>query len=307
VKVIEVNDLQKHYDEVEAVSGLGFEVREGEVFSLLGPNGAGKTTVIEILEGYRMRTGGHVRVLDEDPAQASRAFRERVGIVLQQTGVQPMLTVGEVLAMYGSYYPRRRQIAEVLELVELRESERVRVEKLSGGQRRRLDLALALVGDPDLLFLDEPTTGFDPEARRHAWATIAGLRELGKTIVLTTHYMDEAEALADRIAATRSGRIVATGAPRELGGRDEAPIEIEFALPPGLSAADLPELADAEVEPTAGGRITVRAPDGLVSVNRLSGWALERGIDLRGFSAVRPRLEDIYLQLIRDSEEEALS
>jgi ABC-2 type transport system ATP-binding protein len=176
MNVIEVHDLQKKYEDVEAVRGIGFEVRAREVFALLGPNGAGKTTVVEILEGYRLRTRGDVEVLGEDPASASRRFRERVGIVLQHTGVQPMLSVREVLEMYGSYYPRPRRVGELLELVGLSGNERVRVEKLSGGQRRRLDLALALVGDPDLLFLDEPTTGFDPEARRQAWATIAGLR-----------------------------------------------------------------------------------------------------------------------------------
>jgi ABC-2 type transport system ATP-binding protein len=202
---VEVRDLRKAYAEVEAVRGVSFEVRRGEVFCLLGPNGAGKTTIVEILEGYRTRTGGDAHVLGLDPASGARELREQVGIVLQQCGVQPELTVAELVEMYGRYYVRHRAVDEVLELVELTEKRDIRANHLSGGQRRRLDLALALVGEPELIFLDEPTTGFDPAARRQAWSTIRSLRELGKTIFLTTHFMDEAQALADRVAVMREG------------------------------------------------------------------------------------------------------
>src|SRR5437764_11709525 len=210
---IEVRDLRRSYGEVEAVRGVSFEVARGEVFCLLGPNGAGKTTTVEILEGYRTRSQGSVQVLGMDPADAERELRERVGIVLQQCGVQSDLTVAELVEMYGRYHKRRRPVNELIELVELGEKRDTRARDLSGGQRRRLDLALALVGDPDLVFLDEPTTGFDPPARRHAWSTIRALCELGKTVFLTTHFMDEAQYLADRIAVMRYGEIVATGTP----------------------------------------------------------------------------------------------
>jgi ABC-type multidrug transport system ATPase subunit len=305
MNTIEAHDLRKSYGDVEAVRGVSFEVAHGEVFVLLGPNGAGKTTTTEILEGYRARSGGDVRVLGFDPEQGGRAFHERIGIVLQQTGVEQYLTVGEVLAMYGSYYPRRRPAAELLGLVGLEGKLDTRVHELSGGQRRRLDLALALVGDPDLLFLDEPTTGFDPSARRRAWSTIAGLCRLGKTVVLTTHFMDEAEALADRVAVLRDGSIVAVGTPGELGGRDAAPTEIRFSLPPGVEPADLPGLGDADVSRNGGDAVVVSTRDGLAAVHRLSGWALERGLALPGFTVTQPSLEDVYLQLTADDHEEA--
>jgi ABC-2 type transport system ATP-binding protein len=215
---IDVRDLRRSYGSLEAVRGVSFSVVPGEVFCLLGPNGAGKTTTTEILEGYRRRTSGDGSVLGFDPAAGGRAFRERVGIVLQETGVQAELSVGEVLRMYARYYPRPRQPRELIELVALDAKEDTRIKRLSGGQRRRLDLALALVGDPDLVFLDEPTTGFDPSARRAAWDAIRALCDLGKTVVLTTHFMEEAQALADRVAVMRDGEIVATGAPDELGG-----------------------------------------------------------------------------------------
>src|SRR5919204_2935510 len=228
---IEVHELHKRYGALEAVRGIGFEVGEGEVFCLLGPNGAGKSTTAEILEGYRSRSGGSVSVLGHDPERGERRLRERLGIVLQECGVQSDLTVAELVEMYGRYYPRRRPVEELLDLVELDAKRDARVRSLSGGQRRRLDLALGLVGDPDVLFLDEPTTGFDPSARRQAWSTIRNLCALGKTVFLTTHYMDEAQALADRIAVLRAGELVAIGTPAEIGGRGEAPPEIRLRLP----------------------------------------------------------------------------
>jgi ABC-2 type transport system ATP-binding protein len=306
MNAIETRDLRKRYGDVEAVRGVSFEVAQGEVFVLLGPNGAGKTTTTEILEGYRSRTAGDVTVLGFDPEHGGRAFHERIGIVLQQTGVEQYLTVGEVLAMYGSYYPRRRSGGELLELVGLEGKLDTRVNELSGGQRRRLDLALALVGDPDLLFLDEPTTGFDPSARRQAWSMIAGLRGLGKTVVLTTHFMDEAEALADRVAVMRGGTIVAVGTPAELGGRDAAPSEIRFSLPAGVGLADLPDLGDAMFSLDGDDGVLVTSRDGLAAVHRLTGWALGRGLALPGFSVTQPSLEDVYLQLTADDAEEAL-
>ena len=232
---IEVRDLRKTYGEVEAVRGVSFEVARGEVFCLLGPNGAGKTTTVEILEGYRERTAGEARVLGMDPAHSQRELRERVGIVLQQSGVQNDLTVAELIEMYGRYYSRRRPVDELIELVELGEKRNARARNLSGGQRRRLDLALGLVGDPDLLFLDEPTTGFDPGARRHAWSTIRTLCDLGKTVFLTTHYMDEAQHLANRVAVINAGQIIAMGRPEDIGGRDLRPAEIRFSLPDAWS------------------------------------------------------------------------
>src|SRR6201986_3020908 len=237
---IEVRGLRKSYGETVAVGGVSFDVRRGEVFCLLGPNGAGKTTTVEILEGYRSRTSGEARVLGIDPATGARALRERVGIVLQNCGVQRDLSVAELVEMYGRYHVRQRPVDEVIDLVELTEKRDTRAKDLSGGQRRRLDLALALVGDPELIFLAEPTTGCDPAARRHAWSTIRSLCELGKTIFLTTHFMDEAQALADRVAVMNRGELIALGTPDELGGRDLRPAEIRFALPAEWSLGDVP-------------------------------------------------------------------
>ncbi|MEO6859084.1 MAG: ABC transporter ATP-binding protein [Solirubrobacteraceae bacterium] len=301
---VEVRDLRKAYAEVEAVRGVSFEVRRGEVFCLLGPNGAGKTTTVEILEGYRTRTGGDARVLGLDPASGARELREQVGIVLQQCGVQPELTVAELLEMYGRYHVRHRAVDEVLELVELTEKRDIRANHLSGGQRRRLDLALALVGEPELIFLDEPTTGFDPAARRQAWSTIRSLRELGKAIFLTTHFMDEAQFLADRVAVMREGEIIATGRPDELGGRDLRPAEIRFILPVGWSLRDLPELP-ADERSMEDDRVLVRTRDAVGAANVLTSWALERGVDLGRFSVTQPTLEDIYLQLTGSNPKEA--
>jgi ABC-2 type transport system ATP-binding protein len=294
---IEVDDLRKRYGETEALRGVSFEVAPGEVFCMLGPNGAGKTTCTEILEGHRLASGGTVRVLGHDPARNDRGMRERIGVVLQSCGIQEDLTVDELIQMYGRYYSRSRSADELVELVELDAKRDARAGSLSGGQRRRLDLALALVGDPDLLFLDEPTTGFDPHARRQAWSTIRSLCSLGKTVFLTTHFMDEAQHLADRVAVMAAGRIVAVGPPQELGGREELPTEIRFALPEGTEPSDLPSLpAEAEV---AGDRegVLVRTSQGMQATHALTGWALERGVELRGFSVAQPTLEDVYLSL----------
>ena len=299
---MEVRDLRKSYGEVQAVRGVSFEVTRGEVFCLLGPNGAGKTTIVEILEGYRTRTAGDASVLGMDPAAGERKLRERVGIVLQECGVQTDLTVAELVEMYGRYHVRGRPVDEVIELVELTPKRDVRAKNLSGGQRRRLDLALALVGDPDLIFLDEPTTGFDPAARRHAWSTIRSLRELGKTVFLTTHYMDEAQQLADRIAVMRAGEIIASGRPDELGGRDLRPAEIRFALPAGLSLSDVPKLPARAVS-TDGEQVLVLTTEPVRAANVLTGWAIESGVDIGHFSVTQPTLEDIYLELTGSGEE----
>ena len=301
---MEVRNLRKSYGEVEAVRGVSFEVARGEVFCLLGPNGAGKTTIVEILEGYRTRTAGDVRVLGMDPARGERALRERVGIVLQQCGVQSDLTVAELVEMYGRYYVRRRAVDELIDLVGLSEKRDVRAKHLSGGQRRRLDLALALVGDPDLIFLDEPTTGFDPAARRQAWSTIRSMCELGKTVFLTTHFMDEAQFLASRVAVMRGGEIIAAGRPDELGGRDARPTEIRFVLPAGWSVADLPQVPARE-QSIDDGRVLIVTSEPVVVTQRITTWALEHHLDLERFSVVQPTLEDIYLELTRDASGES--
>jgi ABC-2 type transport system ATP-binding protein len=293
---IEVRDLRKSYGGVEAVRGVSFEVTRGEVFCLLGPNGAGKTTTVEILEGYRTRDGGDAQVLGSDPARGERAMRDRVGIVLQQCGVQRDLTVAELVEMYGRYYSRRRPVDEVIELVELTSKRDTRAKLLSGGQRRRLDLALALVGDPDLIFLDEPTTGFDPAARRQAWATIRSLCDLGKTVFLTTHYMDEAQYLANRVAVMRAGQIIALGRPDELGGRDARPAEIRFSLPAGWSLGDVPQLP-SEQRSLEGDRVLVLTREPVLATQQITTWAVERDIDIGHFSVTQPSLEDIYLEL----------
>lgn len=294
---VEVQDLHKSYGTTEALRGVSFEVAAGEVFCMLGPNGAGKTTCTEILEGHRLASSGTVRVLGYDPAHGERGMRERIGVVLQSCGIQEDLTVDELIEMYGRYYPRSRPAAELIELVELDAKRDARAGSLSGGQRRRLDLALALVGDPDLLFLDEPTTGFDPHARRQAWSTIRSLCSLGKTVFLTTHYMDEAQHLADRVAVMAAGRIVASGPPEELGGREQLPAEIRFALPDGIGLADLPTLPAGAAVLDGREGVLVRTSDGMRTVHALTGWALERGLELRGFSVAQPTLEDVYLSL----------
>ena len=299
---IEVRDLRKTYEGVEAVRDVSFEVARGEVFCLLGPNGAGKTTIVEILEGYRTRSDGEARVLGMDPAHGQRQLRERVGIVLQQCGVQNDLTVTELLEMYGRYQPRRRPVDELLELVELGEKRSTRSRHLSGGQLRRLDLALALVGDPDLVFLDEPTTGFDPGARRQAWSTIRSLCDLGKTVFLTTHYMDEAQHLANRVAVMNAGRIIAMGRPEELGGRDLRPAEVRFSLPAQWSLGDLPDIP-CEQRVLEGNRVLVLTKEPVVATQRITTWALDHDVDLGHFSVTQPTLEDIYLELTGNPRE----
>jgi ABC-2 type transport system ATP-binding protein len=293
---IQVHGLRKAYGEVEAVRGIDFEVSEGECFALLGPNGAGKTTTVEILEGYRDRDGGEVEVLGHDPRRGERSLRERVGIVLQSAGQFRELTVREVLDLFGGYYPGPRDSGEVIELVGLGDKAGARVKTLSGGQQRRLDLALGLVGDPDLLFLDEPTTGFDPSARRRSWELIDSLRDLGKTILLTTHYMDEAQNLADRVAIITAGRIVASGTPGSLGGRDEGEAVVAFRLPPGAALADLP--GGLPGRPAAhADRVELATTEPTRALHVLTGWALERGEELDALTVTRPSLEDVYLRL----------
>jgi ABC-2 type transport system ATP-binding protein len=280
---IEVHDLHKRYGSFEAVRGIDIEVRRGEVFGLLGPNGAGKTTTVEILEGYRKRSSGEVSVLGHDPELREIGLRKRIGIVLQSGGVYSHVTPREALRHWASFYPRPREVEEVLGLMGLREKADVRTRKLSGGQLRRLDFALALVGDPELIFLDEPTTGFDPQARRAAWETIRSLRELGKTILLTTHYLDEAQALADRVAIVKDGRVLAIGPPRELGTH-----------PPGAAHYRV-SYRDA-----AGELVEHETSDPTSLLNELTNKALTRGERLEELSVGRPTLEDVYLELTAD-------
>ncbi|HYB16134.1 MAG TPA: ABC transporter ATP-binding protein, partial [Streptosporangiaceae bacterium] len=294
--MIEVRGLRKSYDGLEAVAGIDLEVRAGEVFAFLGPNGAGKTTTVEILEGYRRRTAGDVSVLGVDPARAGRDWRARIGVVLQESEPEAELTAGECLALYAGYYPQPRPVDQTLDLVGLADHRTARCGRLSGGQRRRLDVALALIGDPELIFLDEPTTGFDPAARKSAWQVIAGLRDLGKTIFLTTHYMEEAEYLADRIAVLAAGRIVAEGTAATLGGRDTEASVVSFTLPPGTAAADLPPALAAAVTDNPGQKVVARTPAPLPLLGVLDGWAQARHIDLPDLDVHRPTLEDVYLQ-----------
>ena len=282
MSAIAVRNLRKSYGAYEALRGVSFEIDEGEVFGLLGPNGAGKTTTIEILEGYRTRDGGEVDVLGFDPERAASAFRERIGVVLQQSQLWPNLTVAETHRMFGGYYEHPRKVDEVIALVGLTEKRDARVKTLSGGQKRRLDLGVALVGDPDLVFLDEPTTGFDPAARRAAWEMIRSLRSLGKTILLTTHYLDEAEQLADRLAVLREGVIIQEGTPAELTG--------------GSSETEVRYRQD-------GREVVVRTTDPTKLLHQLTAEALAEGRELEGLSVRRPTLEDVYLSLTAEHEE----
>ena len=282
MSAIAVRGLRKTYGALEAVRGIDFEVERGEVFGLLGPNGAGKTTTVEILEGYRKRDGGEVEVLGADPARAAEDWRERIGVVLQSSAMYETLTPTEMLRLFAGYYREPRPVDEVIELVGLQEKRDDRVRRLSGGQRRRLDLGLALVGDPELIFLDEPTTGFDPAARRRAWETIRGLRGLGKTILLTTHYLDEAEQLADRVAVLAQGQIVASGAPAELTG----------AVP------------DTEIRYRENGReVVLETGEPTRVLNELTGRALAEGRELEGLVVRRPSLEEVYLSLTEENQE----
>ncbi|HVC07791.1 MAG TPA: ABC transporter ATP-binding protein [Solirubrobacterales bacterium] len=275
--VISIRGLRKSYGDAEAVRGIDLEVRAGEVFAFLGPNGAGKTTTVEILEGYRDRSGGELTVLGEDPQRAGREWRERIGIVLQSCRLDPYLTVRESLGLYAGYYRKPRPIDEVIALVGLEGEAEDRASRLSGGQQRRLDVGMALVGDPELLFLDEPTTGFDPSARRQAWEVIAGLRDLGKTVFLTTHYMDEAQRLADRVTIIARGEIVASGTPEDLGDRENQPATITYRID--------------------GREVSTQTTTPVKTLHELTGRALERGEPLEGLEVTRPSLEDVYLEL----------
>jgi len=283
VSAIEVAGLRKSYDAREVLHGISFEVKTGEVFALLGPNGAGKTTTVEILEGYRRRNGGDVRVLGEDPQRGGSEFRARIGIVLQSSAVYHLLTVREIVELFARYYPAPRRPAEVIELVGLAEKRDARVRTLSGGQLRRLDLALALVGDPELIFLDEPTTGFDPAARRQAWETIRDLRSLGRSILLTTHYMEEAQGLADRVAILRGGEIAATGSPNELLA-GHATVEIRFRR--------------------NGQEVVIDTEEPTRVLHELTEEALAAGVELEGLEVHRRTLEDVYLELTREEAAE---
>ena len=288
---LDVRGLRKSYGTLEAVRGIDLRVERGEVFALLGPNGAGKTTTVEILEGHRSRTAGEVTVLGRDPGRNERALKERVGIVLQQTGVDEYLTVREVVEMVAGYYPRPRQTGEVLELTGLADQADRRVIKLSGGQKRRVDLAVALAGDPELLFLDEPTTGFDPSARRQAWETIRGLALLGKTVFLTTHFMDEAQFLADRLAIIANGTIVASGSAAELIGAVSTRTRIRFRLPEG---AELPDTFGARRDVSAW---ELETDEPTRTLHELTEWALGARTELFDIEVSRRSLEDVYLEL----------
>jgi ABC-2 type transport system ATP-binding protein len=294
--VIEVRGLRKSYGRREAVRGIDLVIERGEIFAFLGPNGAGKTTTVEILEGYRERTAGEVSVLGTDPAHATQRWRERVGVVLQECRLPSLLTVHESLEMYAGYYATPRGVDETINLVGLREQANQRNSRLSGGQQRRLDVALALIGDPELLFLDEPTTGFDPAARRGAWDLIANLRSLGKTVFLTTHYMDEAQSLADRVAILKDGQIVAEGRPGDLATSDRIVTHVRFRLPGGVSAAELPPPLAGRVTERHG-RMELPTESPVRDLAALTTWALDRGFDLPDLEAQRPTLEDVYLEL----------
>jgi ABC-2 type transport system ATP-binding protein len=294
--VISVKGLRKSYGDVEAVRGVDLEIDRGEIFAFLGPNGAGKTTTISVLEGYLDRDQGDVTVLGEDPAKAGREWRGRVGFVLQECRMEGLLTVRETLEMYAGYYSKPRSVPETIELVGLVEKSDERAGRLSGGQQRRLDVAVALIGDAELLFLDEPTTGFDPSARRQAWHVIAGLRDLGKTVMLTTHYMDEAQELADRVAVIAGGEIIASGTPDDLGGRADAASLISFDRLGDGRAEDL-ERAIAGEWRRDGERAVLRTAEPTRSLNELTGWALAQKIELDHLEVTRPSLEDVYLEL----------
>jgi ABC-2 type transport system ATP-binding protein len=304
---ISVRGLRKSYGAFEAVAGIDIQVSPGEIFAFLGPNGAGKTTTVEILEGFRKRSSGEVTVLGADPAEAGGDWRDRIGVVLQESQPEPGLTVRECLELYAGYYRAPRDIGETIALVGLEGKSDTVGEQLSGGQRRRLDVALALIGDPELIFLDEPTTGFDPSARRAAWEVVSGLRDLGKTVFLTTHYMDEAENLADRVAVIAGGRIVAEGTPDMLGGREQMPATIAFTLPDRLGTGDLPPGLLGLVASRTDGRIVLESDRPLADVKLLADWALGHGLDLPDLDVRRPSLEDVYLQLTDAQQERGVA
>lgn len=303
--VISIQGLRKSYGELEAVRGIDLQVEPEEILAVLGPNGAGKTTTVEILEGYRDRDAGEVQVLGIDPAKPTRAWRERIGIVLQGTALETKLTVRESLELYAGYFANPRPVDEVIGLVGLEDKVDARAGKLSGGQMRRLDVGIALIGDPELLFLDEPTTGFDPSARRQAWEMIAGLRDLGKTVLLTTHYMEEAQFLADRVAIINEGRIVAEDTPENLGDRDHLPTRITFRLPEGVGTEGLSgfEKINFEESSDPGVLVVIESHDSVNDLNRLTGWAIEKRIELSSLEVRRPSLEDVYLQVTEEGTE----
>ncbi len=293
---ITVKNLVKRYGDVTALDGVSFSVAEGEVLALLGPNGAGKTTAVEIMEGYRQADSGEIDVLGFRPAAGGRAFRDRIGIVLQETGVELVLTVREVIELYGMSYSRRRPADDLISLVGLEEKADARIKTLSGGQRRRLDLALGLVGDPDLVFLDEPTTGFDPAARRKSWELVEGLTALGKTILLTTHYLDEAQHLADRIVVLNEGRIVAEGTPQSLGST-QAVTTVRFSI---ADTAGLPALRDGPA--ITDNKVTYHTTQPTADLYSLTRWAVEGSVELVGLTVTRPSLEDIYLDIMDQAD-----
>ena len=296
-----VDGLRKSYGSTHAVQGVTFSVAEGECLALLGPNGAGKTTTLEILEGFLKRDAGEVTVLGVDPQRGDRAWKENVGIVLQGTAADPYLTVRETLTRTAGFYSKPRDVDEVIELVGLAEKTDSRIAKLSGGQKRRLDVAYGIVGNPRLLFLDEPTTGFDPSARRGAWDLVSDLRSLGTTILLTTHYMDEAQALADHIVVIGAGRVVGQGTPDDLGGRDMAALLIRFRLPAGVDPASLP----VDVTLDQHGYCELTTTEDTRVLHLLTGWSLDHDIPLEGLVASRPSLEDTYLALVRGEQADA--
>jgi ABC-2 type transport system ATP-binding protein len=295
-RVIDVRGLRKSYADVHAVRGIDLHVARGEVFALLGPNGAGKTTTTEILEGFRQRDAGDVSVLGHDPARRERELKRRIGIVLQSAGVDPFLTVRETVALFAGFYERPRDVDEVIELAGLREKRDARVQKLSGGQQRRLDVAVALAGDPELLFLDEPTTGFDPSARRNAWEVVRNLAAIGKTVFLTTHFMDEAQYLANRVAVIAKGEIVAEGPPSTLAGRDTMMARIRFRV---ADAEGMPDVGQAGSDD---GGFELRTEDPTRPLHELTAWALSRGTTLEALEVHRPSLEDVYLELTGGEE-----
>ncbi len=297
---VSVTHLAKSYGEVPAVKDVTFEVEKGEVFALLGPNGAGKTTTIEILEGFRDRSGGEVQTLGVDPSNRStqRWLRTRIGVVLQELAVEPFYSVRQVLTRNAGYYPSPRPVDEVIELIGLKEKADQRVKKLSGGQQRRLDVGLGIIGNPELLFLDEPTTGLDPSGRRASWDLIRQLAASGTTVMLTTHYMDEVEALADKVAVLYQAEIVASGTPTSIGGRDSGTVTIQFSLPEGVAVSDIPGPAPTVDD----GIVRISTEDELRILHELTGWAIDHGYVLAGLAVTRVSLEDVYLNLTRDEQ-----
>jgi ABC-2 type transport system ATP-binding protein len=299
--VITVQGLRKSYGLHEAVKGIDFAVDPGEVFGFLGTNGAGKTTTIEILEGYRTRTAGEIVVLGVDPAHPTRAWRERIGLVLQESELDPVHTVRETVGMFSCYYEQPRPVDETITLVGLAEKRDARIGSLSSGQKRRVDVALGIIGDPDLVFLDEPTTGFDPQARREAWNMIEGLRQLGKTVFLTTHYMDEAQHLADRLCILRDGLVVAQGTASELTQRAGGGVVVRFRLPGGVTADAIRAACDVDPQ-VSGAEVTLKTDHPQPTLYKLMGWAEEHHIDLEGIEVTRPSLDDVFLGLTAEEQ-----